>query len=232
MLRGLVEFADVVFPRECEVCGADLLPEEKFLCAKCLKDMPLTYFWQWKNNPAEQHLWVRTYFEKVVSLFFYSKDNLYAELLHKIKYHGNLSLGTFLGNLLGQYMQKSGLTAEAIVPVPLHWYRKFRRGYNQSECIASGLSESFGGIPVFKKALFRVKYSSSQTRKSMEEKWNNVSGSFELGRASEIRKLADCHIFLVDDVLTSGATAEACYNALKDIPGIRITYVTIACVKL
>lgn len=232
MLRGLVELADLVFPRECAVCGRDLAVDERHICAKCLKDMPLTYFWHWKDNPAEKHLWVRTRFERVVSLFFYSKDNQYSELLHKIKYQGNLPLGVFLGWLLGDRLRGAGFTADAIVPVPLHWYRKFRRGYNQSEIIARGLSEALGGIPVRTKALIRRKYSSSQTDKSMEEKWNNVSGSFALGHASEVRKLAGRHIFLVDDVLTSGATAEACWNALKDIPGLRITYVTVACVKL
>ena len=90
--RGWLELADMVWPRRCGVCGDFLDTEERHVCTECLKDMPLTYFWSWRGNPAEQILWARTYLEGVVSLFYYSRDNDYKELLHKVKYGGDVAL--------------------------------------------------------------------------------------------------------------------------------------------
>ena len=102
----------MVWPRRCGVCGGFLDTEERYVCAECLKDMPLTYFWSWRANPAEQILWARTYLEGVVSLFYYSRDNDYKELLHAVKYGGNVATGRWLGRILGEKMR------EAAYPLP------------------------------------------------------------------------------------------------------------------
>lgn len=225
---GFKKLADMVYPRVCPVCGRELAVDERHICTECLADMPLTYFWQWKDNPAEKILWARARFERVVSLFFYSRDNGYSRLLHKVKYGGDKALGHYLGETLGSLLSRSGFRADAVVPVPLHWFRLWKRGYNQAAVISEGISDAMGGLPVLSGALKRIRYSKSQTGKTMGAKWDNVSGAFALGKKSVCRRLEGLHVLLVDDVLTSGATAEACYNALCRIPGIRITYVTIA----
>ena len=229
--RGLQELADMVWPRRCGVCGGFLRTEERYVCAECLKDMPLTYFWSWRGNPAEQILWARTYLMGVVSLFYYSRDNDYKELLHSVKYSGNVAVGRWLGRMLGEKMcEASYPPPDVIIPVPLHWRRKWKRGYNQAEAIARGISEGLSGdIPVLTGILQRTRYSISQTRMSVGSKWENVSGAFVIGnKKSAAERLSGRHVLLVDDVLTTGATAEACWDAVRDIPDIRVSYASIA----
>ena len=229
--RGWQELADMVWPRRCGVCGGFLDTEERYVCAECLKDMPLTYFWSWRANPAEQILWARTYLEGVVSLFYYSRDNDYKELLHAVKYGGNVATGRWLGRMLGEKMREAAYPLpDVIVPVPLHWRRQWKRGYNQAEVIARGISEGLSGdIPVLTGILRRVRYSTSQTRMSVGSKWENVSGSFVLiDNRTAAERLSGRHVLLVDDVLTTGATVEACWDALRVIPDIRVSYASIA----
>lgn len=225
----------MVWPRKCTVCGEFLETDEKFVCGSCMADMPRTYFWSWRNNPAERILWARTYFLSVVCLFYYSRDNGYRHLLYSLKYNGNIALARWLGRMLGTYMRSSGcMLPEYIVPVPLHWRRKWRRGYNQAEAIACGIAEGLAGdscerVPILTDILRRVRYSTSQTRMSVGCKWENVSGAFVLrnpGRACGT--LEGRHVLLVDDVLTTGATAEACWDALKTVPDIKMSYASIA----
>ena len=221
----------MVWPRRCGVCGGFLDTEERYVCAECLKDMPLTYFWSWRANPAEQILWARTYLEGVVSLFYYSRDNDYKELLHAVKYGGNVATGRWLGRILGEKMREAAYPLpDVIVPVPLHWRRQWKRGYNQAEVIARGISEGLSGdIPVLTGILRRVRYSTSQTRMSVGSKWENVSDSVVLiDNRTAAERLSGRHVLLVDDVLTTGATAEACWDALRVIPDIRVSYASIA----
>ena len=229
--RGWKELVDMVWPRRCAVCGEYLKVDEKFVCRACLTDMPLTYFWSWRDNPAEMILWARTYLEGVVSLFYYSRDNDYKELLHAVKYGGDVALGRWLGRMLGSYMAGYYPGPEVVVPVPVHWRRRWKRGYNQAEIIAQGLAEAMGGLPVCPHALRRVGYAASQTRMSVGSKWENVRDSFSLGSERQVRALKGRHILLVDDVLTTGATAEACYDVLRCIPGVKVSYASIAFVS-
>lgn len=236
--RGWMELADMVWPRKCGVCGMSLHAGERYVCGSCLADMPLTYFWSWRGNPAERMLWVRTYLQGVVPLFYYSNDNDYRKLLHLVKYGGDTALGCWLGCMLGKKMREADYPVpDAVIPVPLHWLRRWRRGYNQAEVIALGVSEGLSGgqtpeIPVLTDILRRIRYSTSQTRMSVGSKWENVSGAFVL---KDVKKAADrlngLHVLLVDDVLTTGATVEACWDALRVIPGIRVSYASIAFVS-
>ena len=221
----------MVWPRRCGVCGGFLGTEERHVCAECLKDMPLTFFWSWRGNPAEQILWARTYLEGVVSLFYYSRDNDYKELLHAVKYGGNIVMGHWLGRVLGEKMLEAAYPMpDVIIPVPLHWRRRWKRGYNQAEVIARGISEGLSGdIPILTDILRRVRYSTSQTRMSTGCKWENVSGAFSVrDKNTAAEKLSGRHILLVDDVLTTGATAEACWDVLSAIPGVRVSYASLA----
>lgn len=231
--RGWKELEDMVWPRKCGVCGDCLGTDERYVCAECMADMPLTYFWSWRDNPAERMLWGRTYLQGVISLFYYSYDNDYKELLHEVKYNGNIGTGHWLGWKLGQYMSGCYPKPDVMVPVPLHWRRKWKRGYNQAEIIAAGISEGLGGnVPVLTSLLKRCRYSSSQTGMRMGNKWENVTGAFSLsGDPAALDAVRNRHVLLVDDVLTTGATAEACWDVLKCIPGIRVSYASIAFVQ-
>ncbi len=255
------EFLELVFPRECAVCGQLLEIDRQWLCDRCMEQMPLTYFWKWRDNPAEEMLWGRTYLQGVISLYFYSRDNEFCELVHKVKYGNNIKLGRHLGQMLGEFIAHSGYPfPDYIVPVPIHWRRRYRRGYNQAGIIAEGLQDGLAGleedepphrIPILSDLLRRCRYTSSQVNMTMGNKWENAHGTFALRRHGaamwifskfpilrkfmrepmSAERLRGKHIFLVDDVLTSGATAQACYDVLRVIPDIRITLVTLAFVK-
>ena len=222
---------DMVWPRRCVVCGECLDTDEEHLCSDCMEDMPLTYFWSWRDNPAEQILWARTRLEGVVSLFYYSRDNDYRRLLYSLKYKGDITLGRWLGRMLGEKMREAAWPSpDVIIPVPLHWRRKWRRGYNQAEAIARGISEGLGdAVPVLPGILIRTRFNTSQTHISVGSKWENVSGAFSVrDKNTAAEKLSGRHILLVDDVLTTGATAEACWDVLSAIPGVRVSYASLA----
>ena len=217
---------DLLYPRECCVCGCVLESDERFLCQDCLCDLPRTFFWTWRDNPSEQILWARSYFREVVSLFYYSEDNDYCHLIHEIKYHGNPPLARYLGYMLGRLMVEGGSDGDIdiLVPVPLHWRKQWKRGYNQSYHICCGLKKGLeearaergrpGEIRIETKLLRRIRYAESQTTKSMEEKWDNVKDAYALNPHRAKKLGPGHHILIVDDVLTSGATAEACYKVL------------------
>lgn len=175
-------------------------------------------------------LWARTYLQGVVSLFYYSRDNGYRHLLHEVKYRGNISLGIYLGRMLGRRIGESYTRPlpDMIVPVPLHWRRQWRRGYNQSEVIAKGIADGMGGCKVVTGLIRRVRYSTSQTRIHVGSKWENVQDAFMLNAGIRTHDYAGRHILLVDDVLTTGATAEACYKILSLLSGVKISYASIA----
>ena len=222
---------ELLFPRKCCVCGESLEPTEQFICAGCMSDFPFTYFWNWRENPAEEVFWGRCYIEKVISLYYYSRDNDYSHLVRRIKYGSNIALGRYLGEMLGRFGREILSDVEFIVPVPVHPVRLFTRGYNQSKIIAEGISKGLGGLPVVTSALKRVRYSKSQTSISMESKWENVKGSFSLGKGEQLELLKGKHILLVDDVLTSGATLEVCASILIGKLGCKVSIATLAYVE-
>lgn len=228
----MIPFLDLLYPRRCAVCGVTLETDEQYLCEDCLKDMPLTYFWSWRENPAEKILWGRCRFETVSSLFYYHRESAYSCLTPKIKYGGNRKLGIYLGEMLGRHLAGNLPHIDCIVPVPVHPIKKWRRGYNQAEIIAAGIARKLEieRVPVITDVLVRRRWSRSQTRTDVGNKWENVGKAFSLRRRNA-GKLAEKHVLLVDDVLTTGATAEACWNVLCGIPGIIISYTTLAFVE-
>lgn len=226
--------ADLIFPRKCEICGRLLTGDERYICDDCLEDMPLTYYWDWPENPAEKKLWVRTYFNRVIPLFFYTRESRYITLIHKIKYQGKIGLGLYMGRLLGEKIKRSLPDIDYIVPVPLHPLRKWRRGYNQAEAIARGVAEAMFGPSdasdrVLTDVLKRVRYTRTQTRRKMDDKWSNVANAF---RTHNTKDLSGKHILIIDDVLTTGSTAEATYTALTKVcKDCKISFATLGYVE-
>lgn len=224
------ELTDLIFPQRCAVCGGMLPFGVKYICDKCLSDLPFTYFWSWRDNPAEQMLWGRAHFDKVCSLFYYSRENNYSSLVRRLKYFGDTDIGIYLGAMLGSFMRKHFADVDYIVPVPVHFLRRWKRGYNQSEFIAYGIKEGLRRGEVIPNALYRCRYAPSQTSMSMGSKWENMNNSFRL-KSSLKKVLEGSHILLADDVLTSGATSEVCFNALSCINGVKISLATLAFVQ-
>ncbi|MCF0165204.1 MAG: ComF family protein [Bacteroidales bacterium] len=223
---------NLIFPRKCIVCDALLDEDEQFLCGDCRFDIPLTYFWFWSDNPAK--LRVSRFFPvtDVVALFFYRHESGYADILHKIKYEGNIRLGHEMGRLLGKEMAESGNFSDiqAIVPVPLHFARRFRRGYNQAEIIAGGVARELG-IPVLTDLLIRKHRTKTQVKLSPNERFANVAQAFCVNQKAlaRYRQKGISHIIIFDDVLTTGATIAAAAAPLT--ASFEITAVSLAAVE-
>lgn len=221
---------ELLYPRKCCVCSDVLERGQEHICKSCMEDFPYTYFWNWRDHPWEKALWGRCNFRFVCSLFYYSRDNDYSRLDKRIKYAGDISLGRWLGAMLGEKMMTLCEDVDYIVPVPVHPIRRWKRGYNQAEIIAKGIEKGLCRSSILYNALYRRKNSVSQTSLDVNDKWNNVKGVFGLKRGA-CDVLAGKHVLIVDDLLTTGATAQACFEALAQVPGIIVSFATLAAVR-
>ena len=222
-------FFELLFPRVCYSCGAHLFENEHEVCNRCLRSLPRTGYELVDDNPVSRMFWGRVFLERAASVFYYRKGELLQKLLHRLKYKGGRQLGHVLGKQAGNILFQSGFTAsvDVLMPVPLHEKKYRQRGYNQSELIAQGISEAVK-IPVVAHKLIRTVYTESQTKKGRFERWENVSSVFALKDAGQ---LDGKHVLLVDDVVTTGATLEACVSALKSNADIKVSIATIGCAQ-
>lgn len=223
MLQDLIS---LIYPRNCEGCGEPLLRHEQEVCNFCYVNLPKTNFHLLPQNPLKTVFYGRVELDTVGSLYHFHKKSSVQKLLHAIKYKGNQELAALLGRWYAQDLVVDGAVTQSacIVPVPLHPRKLRQRGYNQSEAFARGLSEGLG-IPLNPQLLSRRQHTASQTRKSRWERWENVDDVFEVTPDDALRHR---HVILVDDVITTGATIEACCLALQQIEGIRINVLSIA----
>lgn len=237
---GLCAVADLALPRTCEVCGRKLFLFERFLCLECLSDIPYTFFWTMRVNPmadkfngkVQEHIRSgahETYIH-CASLFFYSESNSYKNIPQTLKYGAKLKEGSFFARELGRRLKDSPLFEEvdAVIPVPLHWIRRWRRGYNQSEVIAKELSKELGAR-MRTDILRRRRYTGTQTRLSAEKKVRNVSGAFKVMKKDP----SIHHILLVDDTFTTGSTLYECFRTLREryTASVKISVVTLCYVS-
>lgn len=220
------DFIGLLYPSICITCGNNLFRNEKIICTRCRYKLPITNFHLLKENPVSRALWGRVPLESAAAYLYFKKSGVAQVLMHELKYRGNKEMGIFLGELYGYELNTSRLfeTIDCIVPVPLHKKKLKKRGYNQSEMIAIGLSRTFGKA-VIAGNLYRKVHSSTQTRKTKYERWLNVDKIFGLRSPSDFENK---HILLVDDVITTGATLEACAQVLLKLPKTRISIATIA----
>lgn len=214
------------FPRSCAACGAALQEGEDAVCMSCLCALSRTGLHLEKDNCVERLFWARIPLVRATSFMYYHKGSGSSRLLHLLKYGGRKDLGVFLGRLMAAELQDSGFFngVDALIPLPLHPRKQRSRGYNQSECLARGLSD-VTGIPVLTGCVKRLKDTETQTHKSVSARLENVRGVFAL---SDAGMLQGKHVLLVDDVLTTGATSVACADALRQAEGIRISVLTLA----
>lgn len=220
------DLLNLFFPNYCQSCGNTLVAQEEIICFHCLYSLPKTGFHFHADNPIARLFWGRANLHSASSFLFFSKGGKLQHLIHSLKYKGRGETGILLGKLYGRELLKSDLfnKAEIIIPVPLHPAKQRIRGYNQSEQIAKGLCDSMG-LPLQANNLIKIVNSNSQTTKTRYERWQNVKDTF---RIREPKQLEGKHILLVDDVLTTGATIEACALKLIDIPETRVSAVTLA----
>ena len=218
---------DLFYPRVCAACGQPLLRNEENVCLKCRYLLPKTGYELHADNPLAQTFYGRVNFHAVTACFFFAKSGRVQHIIHELKYQDNKEAGIFLGQELGKTIKDAPLFQDIdyLIPVPLHPRREKQRGYNQSLLIAQGINE-VTGIPIGDKYLIRAVYTTTQTKKSADERHKNVKDIFEVRFPEE---LEGKHVLLIDDVLTTGATLESCAHQLENIPGIMISAATAAC---
>jgi len=198
----------LIFHPGCYACDRLLGRQERHVCFHCLSQMEETSF---HLTPRENELYYR-FAGKVplagaTSLFFYDKAGRFQKLMQALKYQHSPQVGIFLGRYLGEMLDSSW--GQAILPVPLHWSKEAKRGYNQAAMMGRGLSQAMG-IPLMRGALSRKRRTQTQARKQGAARWKNVAGAFEL------KKEIPSPILLIDDVITTGSTLESCMRAMLD----------------
>jgi ComF family protein len=224
--RLATDFLCLIFPDYCNACGADLYHGEQLICIKCLYDLPYTDFQHYPENAVAKLFWGRVRCSSAMAMLYYRKGTRVQKLIHQLKYNGKTDLGLKLGMLLGERLKQSDAyqTAELILPVPIHPAKEKKRGYNQCTAVAMGISAVLN-IPVNTTNLYRNKQTDSQTKKSRYQRFENMRSVF---RVRDTWVLKNKHIILVDDVITTGATIEACSLAILDCEVSRLSIVALA----
>ena len=225
-----IDLKEFFFPRWCLVCGRKLLREEHAACIFCMGGLPRTGLMNTPGNEMERLFWGLVPLERASSLFLYTKGGAVAQLLYAMKYHGRRLLCCQMGELIVSEIGVSGFFdgIDFLIPVPLHKSRLRKRGYNQCDWLARGIS-SKTHIPICTTALRRERNNQTQTHFSSYERWENTISLFRL--TPEAARLEGKHVLLIDDVLTTGATLVACATVLSKVKGLRISVLTLAWAK-
>jgi ComF family protein len=201
------------YPHTCEGCGTALTRTEEILCLRCQLRLPATHFQHFRNNPVEKIFWGRVNIKYAMAAYYYRKSSLLQRLIHQFKYHDRQDIALHMGRQTGHQLLQSNWIYEinGIVPVPMHRTRERQRGYNQAQLLATGIA-AVVNKPLLPELLVRQAHTNSQTRKNRLLRWQNVSEVFSSPSHTGVHHP---HILLVDDVITTGATAEACGEALQ-----------------
>jgi ComF family protein len=216
----------ILYPEICMNCQELLNQHERYLCRPCITRLPLTGFEQSRDNPVSQTFWGRTPVHFAAAIYHYRKEETLQRLIGRLKYHQDPGAGRFLGQLCGKALRKAKdfPQPDFLLPVPLHPLRQRKRGYNQCEKIALGISEVMD-IPLETSLIKRRVFNDSQTTKGRYERWQNVEGIFQIAQTTQ--PFHNKHLLVVDDIITTGATLEACCSELSQIPGSTISVVTV-----
>jgi ComF family protein len=222
----LLDFFSLFYPRICHACQKALIREEECICSFCRFELPLTNLYKERVNPLSKIFWGRIDIETATALFYFQKGGKIQILIHQFKYKGKTGVGIYMGQMLGFQLKGHPIwePVDVIVPVPLHKSKMKKRGFNQSEIFGRGLSMAFEK-PMVTDNLVRITRTDTQTRKSRFRRWENVETVFHINHPGFF---AGKNVLLIDDVVTTGSTLEACAAQLKNIKGVRVWIATIA----
>lgn len=217
-------FLQLLFPHVCSGCGSDMLSKESVLCMRCIDAMPETNFEFHAGNPVEKKFWGQLQLEQATSQYYFTRESLMQHLMHQFKYRGNKELALQLGKMMGESLKKSNrFPVDALIPLPLFPAKEKRRGYNQATVLCEGIAESLQ-VPVLKDAVVRSQHTDTQTRKGRIERWQNMEGKFVLAKPGMVENKK---LLLVDDVVTTGATLEACGSVLLAGTNVKLSIATL-----
>jgi len=216
----------ILFPELCASCDKALNTGETCLCTYCRFHLPKTNFHLDKNNPLVKNFWGKVNVHSAAAYYYFGKGEKVQHLIHQLKYQGKKEVGNFVGEAYGVDLKRSEFfsSSEIVVPVPLHSSKLRKRGFNQSDFFAQGLSKTMN-IPFSPDALKRNLATETQTRKHRYDRFENVDRVFAVNK---IELLKGKHVLLVDDVVTTGSTLTACAEAILELPNTKVSIAAMA----
>lgn len=226
-MQWLKQMADLIYPPLCVSCGLMRPLDRHIFCLECLQQLPETGYHLHEQNPFTSHFAGRVRLQAGASFLYFSRGGGTQRMLHQIKYNNQPDLITVIGRWYGRQLLQAPLWQgiDAVVPVPLHWKKQRKRGYNQSAVFGEAIADVIN-TPCHARALLRITHDRSLTGMNRMQRIQTIGSAFAVARPAQVK---DKHILLVDDVLTTGATLEACALALEKLPVASIRMVTIAC---
>lgn len=228
-MRFLDDIINILFPKVCCSCNQGLTQQEDILCFRCRSDLPKIKYSNLKDNELVNRFYGKLDIDYGLSYLYFYKSGITQKLLHQFKYKSQPEIGELIGAWVGYQLIESKINdkIDLIIPVPLHKKKERKRGYNQSDFFARGIFE-VTKIPIDNRSLKRINYEDSQTHKTKEERWKSVENAFSLKDNSIINSK---RILLVDDVITTGATLEACGHQLLNNGAASLSIATMAMAK-
>ena len=217
------DLVNLFFPLQCLGCNSPLTPHEKDICVHCQLQLPFTYFHLDGNNPMVQKLNTLLKIEAATALCYFEKNSILERMLYQLKYSGQQQLGAYFGSLMGELLKhiKDFQNIQAVFPVPLHSRRRRERGYNQATLFGSVIAQHLG-VPIVEGLLLRTR-NTKQLAKTKDDRNAVLKNAFELN----LKKNNPKHWLLVDDVITTGATLDACGRLLLKNPENQLSIATI-----
>ena len=217
---------NLIYPKICYACGDAIQGKREHICISCVANLSFLKIQDFENNPIQQLFWGRVHFEKATAFAKFENNGRLQNLLHALKYKGVKEVGTTLGELAALDIGTTNFfdDIDVILPVPIHKKKRKKRGYNQSQYIADGI-RNITELPIDSSSIRKEVHTESQTRKQRYERFKNTTKTFTLLNKD---KLKDQHILLIDDVVTTGSTLEACASVLLKIRNVKLSLLTIA----
>ena len=225
MISNLLSF---IYPKLCLSCERELRTDEKLICLHCEFDLYPTLFLKKEENPVFQLFWGKVNIEYASSCFNFIKGENLQEFIHEFKYKGHKNLAEFFGRKMSNYLKDSNLFdgIDAVCYVPSSKSKIKQRGYNQAEELAKVIAKQLN-ISLLKNIIIKQKSSKSQTDKNVFERYKNMESTFEISKKSK-QIFESKHLLLVDDVVTTGATLEACACLLIKELNCKVSILTLA----
>ncbi len=214
------------FPKNCPACGRPLRLFGANICGRCSQNLPETHFFEAPGNPIEKIFYGRLPMSAGAAAWYFHKNSALQALLFQLKYKSNEDVGLFIGKQMGALLAASERFAsiDALVPVPLHPQALSKRGFNQAALICEGISQVWHK-PVLVGAIARTKHTNTQTKQSRAVRWDNMENAFSIKDPTSIMGK---HLLLIDDVITTGATIEACGKTLLSIKDVQLSVAAAA----
>lgn len=223
MLSSLLH---LIFPKNCHSCGNAITDKLENICLNCRNELPYTYASAKSRESLEKLFRGRIQLQKIAAFLKFEKGGKVQQLIHRMKYQDQKEIGHTLGEMAAAMLKEENFfeNIDLLIPIPIHPFKERRRGYNQSQYIAEGV-EMASGVKLDSTSVKKSIHTDSQTRKEKFKRWENVSASFEVIHEKELQGK---HLLLIDDVITTGATIEACAAELQKIKGVKISILSMA----